>query len=141
MQFGKEVDTRGLNRIVSYKGRKLGLDKRDIFRTADIFVFPTFYHDECFPLVLLEAMQYGLPIVTTSEGGIPDMVENGVNGFICEKNNPESLAMCLELLLNDESLRKRMGESGYEKYRNEYTLESFEKRLTGILKSCCRESI
>lgn len=138
-RLSDEIIIRGLRSKITYHGRKTGEEKKQRLMNADVLIHPTL--DDCFPLVLIEAMQYGLPIVTTDEGGIPDMVENGNNGLICEKNNPESLALCLEYLLNDESIRKRMGESGYEKYRNEYTLEGFEKKLISILKSCCCESI
>ena len=61
-------------------GRKYGEEKERLFRESDIFVFPTYYDIECFPLVLLEAMQYGLPCVNTDEGGIRDIVVND-SGF------------------------------------------------------------
>ena len=46
-------------------------------QTADIFVFPTFYFNECFPLVIIEAMMNGLPVISTDEGGIRDEVKDG----------------------------------------------------------------
>lgn len=61
--------------------------------------------NECFPLVILEAMEYKLPVISTNEGGIPDIVKDGENGLICEKQNPYSLADCIAKLLDDEELR------------------------------------
>ena len=127
---GKELQT-----AVLYHGKRYGAEKNTFFKNADMFVFPTFYNNECFPLVLLEAMQYGLPIITTDEGGIPDIVKDGENGLICEKKNPEDLANAIEKLLKDNNLRSRMGQNGYQRYRDYFTLQSFEKRLVHILQS------
>jgi glycosyltransferase involved in cell wall biosynthesis len=55
------------------------------FEKSHIFVFPTFYYYECFPLVLLEAMQHALPVISTDEGGIPDIAETGITGYIVAK--------------------------------------------------------
>lgn len=135
-RFEKEVERRGLRKNAIFEGRVYGTEKEQYFVSADIFVFPTFYQNETFGLVNLEAMAHRLPAVTTDEGGIPDVIENGVNGLICKKRDAESLAACLEKLISDELLRKRMGEIGYHKYKKEYTLECFEKRLMSILKNC-----
>lgn len=136
VQFEKEVTKRGLNETAYFRGPLFGKDKERYLSDADVFVFPTFYHNECFPLVLLEAMQYGLPIVSTAEGGIPDMIENGVNGLICKKKDAESLAACLGRLISNVFLRKEMGEKGYHKYKKEYTLKCFEEKLLSLLKNC-----
>lgn len=133
--FQIEVDRRGLNGLAIYHGRKYGEEKRHVYEETDIFVFPTFYHNECFPLVLLEAMEYKLPVVTTNEGGIPDVVNDGENGFIVEKRNPLSLADCIAVLINDKCLREKMGEDGYRKFKEHFTLKHFEENLVEILNS------
>ena len=115
--------------IVTYLGVKYGSDKEQCLKEADIFVFPTFYDKECFPLVLLESMQYGLPIATTSEGAIPEIVEEGVNGFIVPKKDAQALADKIEYLIKNPEIAQQMGKNGYEKYMNNYTLEIFEKNF------------
>ena len=50
-------------------------------KREDVFVFPTFYHNECFPLVLLEAMQHHLPCISTTEGGIPGIIDDKETGY------------------------------------------------------------
>ena len=65
------------------------------------------------------------------------MVVNGQNGLICERNNTESLATALETLLLDKNLRIQYGENGYKKFKSEFTLQSFEKRIVEILKKSC----
>ena len=133
-RFAEEVKNRGLEGNAFYAGRKYGSEKTPYFENADVFAFPTFYHNETFGLVNLEAMEYKLPVVSTNEGGIPDVVVNGENGLICERKNAESLATALETLLLDKNLRIQYGENGYKKFKSEFALQSFEKRYVGILK-------
>lgn len=131
VQFFEEVNKRELSDLVTYVGRKVREEKEAFFRQADIFVFPTYY--ETFGLVNLEAMEYKLPVISTNEGGIPDMVKDGENGLICEKQNPVSLADCIAKLLDDEELRVKMGSAGHEKFCREFTLDKFENRMRDIL--------
>ena len=127
-----EIRRQGVDERVTYDGPAYGEDKWAAFSKADIFVHPTL--DDAFPLVIPEAMGTGLPVVTTEEGGIPDMVRDGVDGLICPKGNPAALADALGKLLADAGLRTRMGESGRARYRELFTRERFEKRLVDILK-------
>lgn len=132
--FQNEVAKRELEGMVVYHGRKYGNDKEAFLNAADMFVFPTFYHNECFPLVLLEAMQHHLPCVSTTEGGIPGIIDDGKTGFLVPKHDAETLAEKIQTLLSDADLRQRMGEAGREKFEKEFTLEVFEKRMAEILR-------
>ncbi len=132
-EFLSKINSLGLTNTVDYTGRKYGQEKEDLFLCADIFAFPTFYHNECFPLVLLEAMQHSLPVVSTCEGGIPGIVEEGRTGFLVPQHDIQSLADRLELLINDPALRKQMGAAARVKYEREFTLAAFENRLKYIL--------
>lgn len=125
-----ELTTRGLNKQVKYLGRKTGLEKEKCFQTSDIFILPT--NNDCFPLVLLEAMQHQLPCIASNEGGIPDIIEDNQTGFIIEKNNPNILAEKIIKLLNNNNLRKQFGENGRNKYIKEFTLKQFEYNLKDI---------
>ena len=133
--FEKAIEERGINDVVVYHGPKYGKDKISYFTNSDIFVFPTFYNNECFPLVLLEAMQYKLPLVTTDEGGIADIVQNSYNGYICECENPTSLAKAIEDLLVDKQKRVTFGENGYRLFKEKFTLEQFNKNIIEIFKN------
>ena len=134
--FQAEVVRRGLEGMVMYHGRKYGKDKEAFLNAVDLFVFPTFYSNECFPLVLLEAMQHRLPCVSTTEGGIPGIIDDGKTGFLVPKYNAAILANKIETLLSDSALRQQMGEAGRKKFEKEFTLEVFEKRMAEILKIC-----
>lgn len=133
-RFQEEVKSRGLDDSVRYDGKKYGDDKEQFYSNADIFCFPTFYPNECFPLVLLEAMQHGVACVSTNEGGIPQIIDEGKNGFMVPKQDPNALADAISRLITDRELCKKMGENGLEKYLNEFTLDNFEKHFVEILK-------
>lgn len=133
-QLLKNVTTGGV-KYVNYVGSKYGKDKEKYFKEADIFVFPTFYGNECFPLVLLEAMQYKVPIITTDEGGIPDVVQNGVNGYVCERKDSVSLANSIEILLKNKERCSEFGENGYKIFKEKFTLDEFNKNITNTLRS------
>jgi glycosyltransferase involved in cell wall biosynthesis len=129
--FREKVAEAGLEGIVHYAGTKYGNDKHDEFSGADIFTLPSHYDN--FPLVVLEAMQFCLPVVSTYYSGIPEMIEDGKTGFLIPVKRPDLLADRLEELIRDPELRITMGRAGYEKYTKQFTLEMFEKRLKGIL--------
>lgn len=135
----EEIGKRKLEEVVLYRGCLYGEDKLQILKTADFFVFPTYYPNECFPLVLLEAMAQGLPCISTDEGAIPDIIDDGETGFICEKKNPQDLADQMETLIKDETLRRKMGTAGRKKYERDFTLACFEQRFVQCLKAVLSE--
>ena len=125
------VQERGLAGRVSFSGALYGEDKKEAYRQADVFVHPT--REDCFPLVILEAMSAGLPVVASEEGGIPDEVVDGTTGLLCRKGDAAGLARCLETLRTDASVRRRMGEAGRERYERCFRKACFEERLLQIL--------
>jgi glycosyltransferase involved in cell wall biosynthesis len=133
--FNDKVNSLKLEAYVSYLGKKYDAEKIAIFKNSYIFILPTFYEKECFPLVLLEASQFSLPLVSTFEGAIPDIIEDGVNGFLVQPKDSMALADKLELLIKDETLRASLGSAAFKKFNKEYTLGKFEKNLCSILKS------
>ena len=130
-ELSSKIEEMGLADEVNYAGRQYGADKVKFLQQAELFVHPTY--NDCFPLVLLEAMQYGLPIVSTTEGAIPGIVTDGENGFLVSPKDSTALAEKLETLILQPELREKMGAAGRMKYEQEYTLERFEKRITEII--------
>ncbi|MEW5762612.1 MAG: glycosyltransferase family 4 protein [Bacillota bacterium] len=99
----------------------------DVYRLADVVIYPSSF-EEPFGLVMLEAMATGKPIVVTEAGGMPEVVCDGVTGFIIPKRDvPALAARCLELLRNP-GLARRMGERGREEVMARYTKE----RMTSL---------
>lgn len=132
-EFNKEISKRGLKENVFAYGAKYGDEKDKFLQKANVFVFPTYYNNECFPLVLLEAMEQGLPCISTNEGGIPCIIEEGKTGFIVEKQNPHKLAEKIEFLINNPKICAEMSKAGRIKFENEFTIEKFENNLKNIL--------
>ena len=130
-RFAEEVDKRQLNRLVIYRGKKYGEEKEEAYQNADVFVFPTY--NETFGLVLLEAMQHKVACVATNEGGIPDIIEDGVSGLMSERKSSESLADCLSKLMDDKNLRYKLGVEGYQKLNKYFTEDVFEHTMQEIL--------
>ena len=132
-RFAEEVKTRGLDKMALYLGKKYDEEKNEEYDNADIFVFPTYYYNECFPLVLLEAMEHAVPCISTREGGVSAIIDDGVNGFIVEKRDANALADRMEFLLTHPEERTHMGIAGRQKFKNEFTLPKFETRMKQIL--------
>ncbi len=129
--FQKKVNELNLPESVQYAGKKYGAEKELAFSEADIFAFPTL--NETFGLVNLEAMQFSLPVISTMEGGIPDVIEDGKSGFLVEKGNAEAFAEKLEILIKNPELRREMGELGNKRYKEKFTLKIFDNCFSNIL--------
>jgi len=125
------VAEKGLSSVITVAGPKHGEKKAELMRSADIFVHPSY--NDCLPLVLIEAMQYSLPIVSTPEGAIPDVVKDNVTGFLVPQKDAIALADKLEILIKKPNFRNTMGAAGRLKYEREFTLERFEKTMVEIL--------
>lgn len=132
-QLKDQIEVEGLAGFIEVMGKKYDKEKELTFLGSDIFVMPTFYHYECMPLVIIEAMQYSIPVVSTFEGAIPDLVEDGVTGFLVPQKDALALADKLEVLIKDPDLRKRMGSAGRARYEAQFTLDRFERRMVEIL--------
>jgi glycosyltransferase involved in cell wall biosynthesis len=121
---------------IKYLGPKYDDGKKKVFLESGLFVFPT--KNDIWGNVLLEAMQYGLPIVATNEGAIPEIVTNGETGYVVPKSSPRDLADKIQLLLENPELRRKMGEAGRIKYQENYTLQHFESSLKNAFDNILR---
>jgi glycosyltransferase involved in cell wall biosynthesis len=130
---------KGLEREAVFPGFLDGADKAAVLKAADIFVYPT--QNDTFPLVLLEAMQYGLPVVTTAEGAVPDIVDANQTGFVIPSGDAVALADKVEFLMREAEWRRNMGDQARLKFLREYTFEIFESRLRQLFKSLTNEKV
>lgn len=135
VEFKNKVNTLGLQKHVLIHGKKYDTERVLYLQNADVFVLPTYYHNECFPLVILEAMQFGLPVISTPEGAISEIVIEGETGLLIEQKNSKTLAEAMHYLISNPKQRIRMGENGKNRYETFYTIEKFERRLLQILKT------
>ena len=102
----------GIRKYVKFTGY-VNENKPFYYKASDIFVLSSFL--ECLPLVILEAMACGVPVVASDIGGIPDIVENGKNGLLIPSGNSDALADAIIYLLENEDIIKKMGWNGREK--------------------------
>ncbi len=128
---------RGLDPVVSLPGTLTGEAKIGAFAAADLFCLPTHLDNQ--PVVLLEAMAAGLPIVTTSVGAIPEMIGDGEEGIVVPPRSPERLAAAILRLLSNPELRARMGAAGRARVRRDFDRALVIDRLIGELEEV-RES-
>jgi glycosyltransferase involved in cell wall biosynthesis len=98
---------------------------------CDVFSLPS--RGEGFGLVFLEAMSHGKPVVAGAHGGIPDVVEDGVSGYLVPYGNISELADRLRRLLTDDSLRRRMGQAARQRVLRDFTFERFTTELAARL--------
>lgn len=121
------IEQKRLQDIISVIGPKYSEDKYEVLRNADLFVFPTY--NDAFPNALLEAMQFGIPCITTTEGGIPDMIEDGATGYLVRPRDKEGLSRAILSLLENPQLRRQMSINAQKTFFSKYTLSIFEKNV------------
>ena len=107
-ELEKAVEEKGLKNYVIFTGFRA--DIPEITAIFDLAVLASFF--EGLGRVLLEAMVLGKPVVASRVGGIPEVVIEGVNGFLVSPDDPQALARQIVKLLKDEDLRRRMGQAG-----------------------------
>ena len=119
----------GIAQQVQFLGYRL--DIPDIMNAADIYGHPS--KREGLGLACLEAMNVGLPLVTSNVQGIPDYVENGVTGFLCGPTDVDKFAEHLDILIKDESLRRKIG--GYNReFVRKYHIAQSQKEVFDLLR-------
>ncbi len=126
----KLFEDRDLLESVSFPGWVRGADKDKCLKESGIFLFPSYY--EGMPMAVLEAMAYGMAIVTTRVGGIPHLLEDGGSGYLCEPGDIEGLSKRLLELSKDGDKRRKMGERARQKAIADYSMESHIKKLMDL---------
>jgi glycosyltransferase involved in cell wall biosynthesis len=107
----------GLKDRVVLAGFRSDLD--DLLPALDLMVLPSF--TEGLPVVVLEALAAGVPVVATAVGGTPEVVEDGVNGCLVPPGNPAALVHRIGELLHEEQTRRTMGRRGRQRVQEEFT--------------------
>jgi Glycosyltransferase len=120
----------GMADVVQVIGPRFGEDKFKELRHSDIFVLPSY--NECVPLSILEAMQFGLPVVSTTVGGIPDIIRHGQTGLLTRPGHVKELSATLRQLIADKALRIKLGNNAREAFLHHYTLDHFYDGLSAI---------
>jgi glycosyltransferase involved in cell wall biosynthesis len=128
----KKVEALGLSGFVEVSVPRYGKEKFNSLLTSQALVFPTYYSFEVFPGVILEAMQCGLPVISTRHGVIADIVDDGETGLLIEPRRIDALVEKMKFLLENRASAISMGEAGRRKFFREYTLERFETNMKAV---------
>ena len=125
---------------VEFTGR-LGSDHlHEFYRKSRIVVVPSLWYEQ-FPMVVLESMARGLPVVASRIGGLPEIVSDGVTGSLFEPGNPLALRNELRRLWDDPEICHRMGIAGRQKAMREYAENVYCKNLVAVYQTAIQRSL
>jgi glycosyltransferase involved in cell wall biosynthesis len=102
------------------------------YKTASLFCMPT--QNEPFGIVFLEAFAHRLPVIATNIGALPDMVENGVSGYLIEPTDVAALTAHLIALLTEPAMCEQFGRAGFARMQNTYTWDSTGQRMARTIR-------
>lgn len=129
--YRREIALLGVQDNVFYHGPLSHGQKAAVLSRASVLYYPTY--DDCFPLVLIEALQAGLPVVASMVGGISDIVSDGENGILTEMADISSQASALKTLLFDGDRLAAMSASASRRFMEKFTIGCFERRFLSCL--------
>lgn len=129
------VKQAGLERRFFFPGFRK--DVKSLMAEADVFVLPSF--TEGLPNVVLEAYAVKRPVVATAVGGTPEVVEDGVSGFLTKPEEAEKMAEYLIRLADDPALRRDMGEQGFKRVRELYNFEEQTRKYESLYENIARK--
>ena len=118
----------GLQERVRFLGYRA--HARALTGLLDVLVVPSL--TEGSPLIVLEAMAAGVPVVASAVGGIPDQVRHGEEGVLVPPGDPDALAGALGALLEDPAHAHRLGEAGRRRTENEFSHEALVRRIEAV---------
>ncbi len=139
--FAKEcreaIQAESLNEHFCFLGPVFGAQKIDAFVRADLMVFPTYFDSETLPLVVIEAMAAGLPVISTCWRGIQDLIEDGRTGFLVEPRQTAPVVTAIKAIHQDRKLIRAMGDAARERFNQNYSqaafLSAWQKTLLAIV--------
>lgn len=120
----------GIEKQVKFLGWIKGLDKDKVFRSASIFCLPSYA--EGFPMAVLDAWAYGIPVITTPVGGIPDIVVDGKNGLLFKPGDVNELAQKLTLLIENNELRTQISTESLHLANTTFNCTTIANQLANI---------
>jgi len=119
---------------VEVVGMLKGASLQKFYQDAALFLLSSVWY-EGFPMVLLEAMNYGLPIICPRLGGLPEIVDDGITGMLYEAGNSVDLAKKIRIMWDDKGLLTEMGKASYAKMGREYLPDTYYYKLYEIYQS------
>ena len=125
------IEKNNLTDYINYIGPKYDKEKYFYLNTSNILIYPSY--SDCLPLVLIEALQFSLPIIATNEGAISDIVISNYNGFIVNKNSPFEIFQKIKLLTENHEMFQNMKKNSRLLYETKYSMNHFKANISNIL--------
>jgi glycosyltransferase involved in cell wall biosynthesis len=132
-ELEREAERAGVSDRVEFGYRD---DVGALLDELDVVALPSW--TEGLPLVVLEAMAHGRPVVATPVGGTPEVVADGETGLLVPPRDPAALAAALRRVLDDEALARRLGETARRRVEEQFTLEEMNRRMLAIYDEVAR---
>lgn len=129
-QVMHEVETAGFKSDITYLGTVTGERKKQLLRHADVMVLPTAYPIEGQPISIIEGMASGLPIISTDQGAIPELI--GESGIVLKKASRKSLARAIKEIMGDSDLYRHLSASSRKRFLEHYTLDHYIGGLIAV---------
>lgn len=136
----KKISQHKLEKNITLLGGIKGNDlKNKYLKVSDVFIMNSYYDKkaksiEGFGINFLEANYYKLPVIGSFSGGIPKAIENGKSGFLVKSNDVEGLKNVIKQLIDDDSLRKNIGDYGHKRTVEKYTWDTVHLEYLRIFK-------
>lgn len=128
-EFYRDVDEAVRKKIVLIE-RIEGCDKKDLFAAGDIYIMPS--RNDSFGMTYLEAWAARKPVIGCLAGGVPEVISDGIDGYLVPFGDHERLAYRVEQLVRDPSLARGMGDAGHKKTVERYTWDIQYNKLKRI---------
>jgi glycosyltransferase involved in cell wall biosynthesis len=123
---------RGIDKRVQFVPDAAHRQVADFLRRATVFCLPS--RQEPFGIVLLEAASFGVPVVASRVGGIPEIISHGINGQLVAPDDPVELALCLRAVLDDPVAAKQMGRSLSQHVGSRFTWAAAYRKYTNLIR-------
>ncbi len=121
---------------IEFRGWVAGRAKDLLFKESSVFCLPSYA--EGFPMAVLDAWAYGLPVVTTPVGGIPDIADNGKNVLLFNPGDVDGLARLLDQLIADEQLQRSLSLASFEMAHTTFNIQTINSEIEKCYASLCK---
>ena len=133
----------GLEDSVTFTGQVSDEELKDYYSRASVFVLPSITvnnQTEGLGVVLLEAMASGIPVIGSNTGGIPDIIEDKVNGLLVPPGDPDALAEAIIRIFEDRDLADRFREAGLETVKGRFSWDKISDQFIEVYREVLHES-
>ncbi len=124
--------------IATYHGAVNADQRMALFEATDLFVFPSNYPNEAQPLVVLEAMAAGVPVITSNIATLPECVRDGETGRLCLPDDPDGLANTIKQAIKDPDKTYAMAQAARLMCQTDFTMDRFARDICGVMGRVCK---